>query len=440
MSKTQEHYFITDIPIDTPILALSDPNNALTTMKSAESKKMPKNLKPMGLHTKYEGMTFTDEKLGFTSKTDRFYHPMVQTFFNPGPGSYNLGNNTFKNKKISFNSKGYGNGFLSQTKRFDSYADYIKQFAPGPSDYSSETFYNCNSLIANPLRGRKYVEDDKKNQLIKMKNSNIKSSPSNETLSITGANTSKATDITNNELKQLYYEYSKEDDIFEEPRPSGSFVSKTVRFPVLVNDNPGPGTYNIYDKNGSPKNSKDNQLNGTKGFSFFFRNHHPNKKSNLLQKFNIKTDCDLKYKIKSGTGNGNRVFITKSPKKKVFKKNMNIKIEGSSNSKNKGENVKKVYKRKNNQVYIPYDYRKFKTLTNANIIESYAIVPEENDLKAKHQSDKFFGSPRWRENPNEFKVPGPAYYSPRMKHNFVSFNRNNNEFIISQGGSYNMKI
>ena len=42
-------------------------------------------------------------------------------------------------------------------------------------------------------------------------------------------------------------------------------------------------------------------------------------------------------------------------------------------------------------------------------------------------------SPRWKKNELEFKVPGPAYYHPRIQQKVLSFNRNNVDFIWTPG-------
>ena len=41
--------------------------------------------------------------------------------------------------------------------------------------------------------------------------------------------------------------------------------------------------------------------------------------------------------------------------------------------------------------------------------------------------------PRWKKNDKEFKNPGPAYYNPKTQYKVLSFNRNNEDFIVTPG-------
>ena len=38
-----------------------------------------------------------------------------------------------------------------------------------------------------------------------------------------------------------------------------------------------------------------------------------------------------------------------------------------------------------------------------------------------------------KKNDKEFKNPGPAYYNPKTQYKVLSFNRNNEDFIVTPG-------
>lgn len=456
MSK-EKHYFLTDLPEQSSIVDISKIEKvqaySQTQQKnftSNEFKKKIKNQKPYFLHTKYEGISYNDEKLGFTSKTDRFYEPVKETFYNPGPGTYSLATSTFHPQNLSFNKKGYGVGFLSKASRFNTYSDYLSHFTPGPSDYSTENYFYKQSLVGNPLRGKKYSPDKNYGTVSSFKNTySMKDNLSNNSLTFTGNNASNTTNSTDlfignpsklrKELGQLedekdirlYTEILKENlELVDNQKPTVNFNSKSIRFPQLINENPGPGSYDEYNPNTDKKKSK-NKFNGTKGCSFFFRNHHP-RQPNFIQKFNIQTKCDMNYKLKEKRGKISRNVGTEPLKRKVLGNTLkNIKIcEDKYNNKKEGRNSKS---------YGPPNYKKYHT-QSSDIIESYALVPESKDKNIKDNGNKLFGVPRWKENIYQFKAPGPAYYSPRLQQKYLSFNMNNGDFLISPGGPYNAQM
>lgn len=95
---------------------------------------------------------------GFSSQTIRFKNDGRNN--NPGPGSY-------INKDInnSFNSKGYGNGFISQTERFDYSFLFQSGYVPGPSDYNNLPHYISNrdndifNVISKKMESKKSKKD-----------------------------------------------------------------------------------------------------------------------------------------------------------------------------------------------------------------------------------------------------------------------------------------
>lgn len=73
-------------------------------------------------------LTYETEKKPFVSKVDRFKPPPTNSI-SLGPGSYHLEQNLLND---SFNKKGYGNSFISESKRF---THSIKNHGPGPGTY-----------------------------------------------------------------------------------------------------------------------------------------------------------------------------------------------------------------------------------------------------------------------------------------------------------------
>ena len=69
---------------------------------------------------------------------------ILDTTDTPGPGEYSSGNSFFTTSAESFSKKGYGNGFVSKTKR-DPLGAYFSNTGPGPGFYQ---FYN-NSISPN---------------------------------------------------------------------------------------------------------------------------------------------------------------------------------------------------------------------------------------------------------------------------------------------------
>lgn len=87
---------------------------------------------------------FNKTTRGFSSQSERFDKLLYKdSYKNIGPGSYNIDKlNTIKKNtsmidNISFNnSKGFGNGFISSSERFN-YDNLLKsKYTPGPGDYS----------------------------------------------------------------------------------------------------------------------------------------------------------------------------------------------------------------------------------------------------------------------------------------------------------------
>ena len=106
-----------------------------------------------------------DSKLGFFTRTERFMDNKRNTK-TPGPGSYISNKNTdISSTGISFySSKGYGNGFVSQTMRFNDRPDFESKYMPGPGSYAvktdehSKTFLTSTTVNTNKTKPSKSLK------------------------------------------------------------------------------------------------------------------------------------------------------------------------------------------------------------------------------------------------------------------------------------------
>lgn len=127
---------------------------------------------------------------GFSSQTIRFKNEGSN--ITPGPGSY-----MSKEINNSFNSKGLGNGFISQTERFDYSFIYQSGYVPGPSDYNNLPHYISNN------QNDVFAILDKK-----MKSKNLRNN-SNRSFSTNYSNSNNNLDQTNLSKNSIKYKDNK---------------------------------------------------------------------------------------------------------------------------------------------------------------------------------------------------------------------------------------
>ena len=324
------------------------------------------------------------------------------SIFSPEPENNSESNynpSSFKTKSVSLSKKGYGNGFISKTERFDN--GFKDKYRPGPCEYPIDKISIKNDVSKSLFSQGLY--NTKENHSILPK----KSSPGPC------------------DYNPKYY-----DDINID-KNSYFFTSDSVRFKGILenkNNNPGPGKYFNVDSDLVKDKNRE---------SYFFKGKVKRKDNPTKRlKIDIGDYCNSSFKLVDQKGNVNhswkennskilgRDFIYVFDKKKKDKKNKIFeKFKPEKYNNRFKENEKDADEENNNHRY---------SNTNENIYININPnnVPKENLFKLY--------SPRWKSiiayNADcNFKPPGPAYYHPFLPKNKVSFNLNEKDFIYTNG-------
>ena len=324
------------------------------------------------------------------------------SIFSPEPENNSESNynpSSFKTKSVSLSKKGYGNGFISKTERFDN--GFKDKYRPGPCEYPIDKISIKNDVSKSLFSQGLY--NTKENHSILPK----KSSPGPC------------------DYNPKYY-----DDINID-KNSYFFISDSVRFKGILenkNNNPGPGKYFNVDSDLVKDKNRE---------SYFFKGKVKRKDNPTKRlKIDIGDYCNSSFKLVDQKGNVNhswkennskilgRDFIYVFDKKKKDKKNKIFeKFKPEKYNNRFKENEKDDDEENNNHRY---------SNTNENIYININPnnVPKENLFKLY--------SPRWKSiiayNADcNFKPPGPAYYHPFLPKNKVSFNLNEKDFIYTNG-------
>ena len=324
------------------------------------------------------------------------------SIFSPEPENNSESNynpSSFKTKSVSLSKKGYGNGFISKTERFDN--GFKDKYRPGPCEYPIDKISIKNDVSKSLFSQGLY--NTKENHSILPK----KSSPGPC------------------DYNPKYY-----DDINID-KNSYFFTSDSVRFKGILenkNNNPGPGKYFNVDSDLVKDKNRE---------SYFFKGKVKRKDNPTKRlKIDIGDYCNSSFKLVDQKGNVNhswkennskilgRDFIYVFDKKKKDKKNKIFdKFKPEKYNNRFKENEKDDDEENNNHRY---------SNTNENIYININPnnVPKENLFKLY--------SPRWKSiiayNADcNFKPPGPAYYHPFLPKNKVSFNLNEKDFIYTNG-------
>ena len=351
-------------------------------------------------------------KIGFSTQSERFFPKQTSSKNNPGPGSYNIsGDLDFTRTSSSFySSKGLGNGFVSSSDRFDNSKLYYCKYSPGPGEYFPESHKNLEHDISKSILGQS-LYSNKKTQSLKVKRETPGPGHYNPI-----AETFDCMFKKSNALKQ--------DSIFK---------SKVKRFGKLKgNTNPGPGKY-FKDEFYVDYNDKAK----AQSQSHFFRNPIPKRidEDTRLEQYDIKTKQmkeDVKFKLKDKKGKlinnlqGNMEFDF-------------LQTYKSGTLNNPFAITKKDLFKLRNKTFMKDTMREKKESTGMMIINGRVESEQGMEyigkiLSRQAKPDLFeLNSPRWKKNELEFKVPGPAYYHPRLPQKMLSFNRNNVDFIWTPG-------
>lgn len=329
-------------------------------------------------------------KIGFSSTSQRFFQKNEK---NPGPGSYNIRNNLSLTSTSFNSSKNNGNSFISKSDRFNNSSLFYSKFTPGPGEYEKEKFGTLAYNVSKSLRGKSLYQT-KKNQSIKKRL--LTPGPGHY-------------NIDNDFKWNQFYK-------------SSVFVSKVPRFKKTEDNKiPDPGKYckdeyfvDIKDKNNNYKDQ----------VSYYFRKAKE-KQVDLLKKYKIKTEQkpeDAKFKLQNKKG---RIYNVNDNIFNPFILNKQdiYKIKNKSFT-------KEISKKDNNEDNDKY-LMTSRGLSN-NVIDSMEYI--HKILHKTKKPDIFkLNAPRWKKNDKEFKNPGPAYYNPKTQYKVLSFNRNNEDFIVTPG-------
>jgi hypothetical protein len=338
-----------------------------------------------------KGMT----KVGFSTQTERFFPKPDSSKQCPGPGSYNIsGDMDFTRTSTSFySSKGFGNGFVSQSERFNDSSLYYSKYAPGPGDYQPQKRGSIADDI-NKMLLAKSLYNNKKTRSLKVKGQSPGPGHYNPIMDTF-------------DLKWKINKYKGEDAVFQ------SIVPRFKKKKGL--DVPGPGKY-FKDEYYIDYNDK----NKPKTMSYFFKNPSA-KKVDLLQKYDIKTKQEKEdARFKLITQKGNKIFNS----------------VGAI-----GITAKDIYKIRN-KGFLYGNIGKEPTLYEQQLVMANGGISNEQGMEYIHRiihkpekPDNFqLYEPRWKKNELALKVPGPAYYHPKIQQKKLSFNRaDQSKFIVTAG-------
>ena len=339
-----------------------------------------------------KGMT----KVGFSTQTERFFPKPDSAKQCPGPGSYNIsGDMDFTRTSTSFySSKGFGNGFVSQSERFNDSNLYYSKYAPGPGDYQPQKRGSIADDI-NKMLLAKSLYNNKKTRSLKVKGQSPGPGHYNPIMDTF-------------DLKWKINKYKGEDAVFQ------SIVPRFKKKKGL--EVPGPGKY-FKDEYYIDYNDK----NKPKTMSYFFKN--PSKKKvDLLQKYDIKTKQekeDARFKLITNIKGNiiyNYVVANGIPVKDIYK----LRKKGSLHGKDGKE---------------PTLYEQQLVMANGGISSEQGMEYIHRIIHRPEKPDIFLlFAPRWKKNQLALKVPGPAYYHPKNQPKALSFNNaDKNKFIVTPG-------
>ena len=344
-----------------------------------------------------KGMT----KVGFSTQTERFYPKIDSAKECPGPGTYNIsGDMDFTRTSTSFySSKGFGNGFVSQTERFNDSTLFYSKYAPGPGDYQLQKTGSISDDVNKMLLG-KSLYNKKKTRSLKVKGQSPGPGHYNPIMDTF-------------DLKWKLNKYKGEDAVFHSIVPRFKKNKKGMEIP-------GPGKY-FKDEYYIDYNDK----NKPKTMSYFFR-HPSQKKVDLLKKYDIKTKQekeDAKFKLVTSKGNHiyNSVNAFGITAKDIYK------------IRNKGF----LYKNKEKEPNL-YDQRLI--MANGGLSNDQGMEYIHRIIHRAEKPDMFqLFAPRWKQNELALKVPGPAFYQPKIQPKHLSFNRADKKVWLVTPGAINIK-
>ena len=328
--------------------------------------------------------------------------------------SFNVENSNFLFK--SFNKKGYGNGFLSKSLRFDTALNYANQFLPSSCDYDSAKVQSISDKVKKSFFGRSLFL------------SGGNSPPPEKRLPFPGPTTyfkEKAPTVENlNRGVRLVFQNKNGGREFNISAGTSDFTSTTKRFTEITKEKestPSPTSYFL--------DTKFKIKNPTKLSPPFM--------SDLPKKYDPVHSLGIDEHNKRGRNKKKALVFDSdlnSNKGKVSYGNSSIVNEAMEKYKKHREEIVKKEKILTKIDLIKYSNSQnqmFRDEQLQRIVDSnIEFFLNEDGIKPPFErAAKRWDDGSYKFNDSHFRSPGPAYYTPDTTGNKVSFNEGK-EFVI----------
>jgi hypothetical protein len=359
-------------------------------------------------------------KKGFNSQTQKLQENNQCVKYNyPGPGSYQISKNfDFMSTGSSFySSKGYGNGFISTSERFNELQFHVEKYKPGPGEYKVEDTASLNQSINKSIFNKSLYKETSVKSLKVRQNT-------------PGPGFYNPILLKHNDLSGVLSSFKSGSERFKRDQKSAY---------------PGPGKYfKENNMNTTETNKKNNTL------SYFFRCPSP-KKENLVDKYiEPHKNEELQFQLRQNLNNG-RIFIDNvffpdnNTNDKMLKTAENFNLEIESMRGTKKENFSILSKKA--VLTAMNKSNKIRSNSAVNNISKHALVnqkikkkeyPYDNQEELKYIQEILgrnakkplfeLSPPRWKKFDSNH-VPGPAFYDPVVIPSKKSFNKNPSVWI-----------
>lgn len=393
---------------------------------------------------------------GFLSQTERFSEPHLKAenvkYLNPGPGAYKIDKkfDFTVNDKSYHSTKGFGNGFASNSSRFEDYKEFYDKYLPGPGSYRSDESTSFISNL-NKTLSFKTLYNKAETKPLRVKTPNPGPGAYNPILLNTKIDfvegVSHYFKSENKRFKNIpksaigpgkYFRDDYDKIITKSPNKG----STNVNFFKIVVNNKESHEINPFQENFDCKN----KVNLNKTSSYFFKNPI-DKSENIINK-HIKTTQNVEvlskkqppgpgtYEIKKDCKfNWNFTFPEK--KESLYVESLKVnkikkRIHTAVNIKPKPlidmklDNIQVLNKLKNENSTIGSMGKTVseKWFTKNNNINSNSNYRMSNNIIVNNFADQISFQNRFSDNLLKKNIPGPAYYNPKIKPIKVNFNWN----------------
>lgn len=390
---------------------------------------------------------------GFSSQLPRFANTYTKSeavkLQYPGPGSYAIQKKfDFVTSDISHHSsKGFGNGFASNTSRFGDYKEFYDKYLPGPGSYKSDESTSMISTL-NKTLSYKSLYNKASTKPLRLHPENPGPCSYNPIL------LNKKSDFAEGEN---FYFKSEIDRFKKVPKSAlgpGRYFKDDIDFAITKSPNKGK-TY----VNNACINLENENDYGNKTTSYFFKKDIEKtgnliddyiKTSNPLNSRKIKTPGPGTYEIKKDH-NSNWNFTNPEKKESLYVETLKLnkfkrRLNTAANIKPRPllemnlahlQTVKKIKEEKINCANIISNNNNANSKSNAmfstnrfskgqfksNNLDAWVAGENENGYEI-NVLEKVSSPKKYPDNLIKRNIPGPAYYNPIKKPVKVNFNWN----------------